>query len=531
MNRLTFKQQIGNTASVVWDIIVIGGGATGLGVAMDAAQRGYHTLLLEQSDFAKGTSSRSTKLVHGGVRYLAQGDVALVKEALHERGLLLANAPHLAHDQEFIIPYYKWWQGPFYGIGLKVYDLLSGRLSLGPSKVIGKDAVIKALPAIRREKLKGGIVYHDGQFDDSRLAINIAQTAAEKGAVLLNYFKVTGLEKNKAGKISGVNATDEETGETYEFQAKTVINATGVFADEVLQMDEPGARPTIRPSQGVHLVLDGAFLNSTSALMIPKTADGRVLFALPWHGKVLVGTTDTPLNAHSLEPTALDTEISFILETAAGYLLKPPTRADVLSVYAGLRPLAAPQKDTDSTKEISRSHKIIVADSGLITITGGKWTTFRKMAEDTVDMAIATGGLAAVPCGTETLHIHGYTTAKAAPVPIDVYGSDAAAIETLIGAQPELSQPLHPRLPYIKAQVIWAVQQEMARTVDDVLSRRLRALLLDARAAIEMAPAIAAIMAVELGRDQAWAQEQVETFTAIAAHYLLPESTPVNNQH
>ncbi|UPK70385.1 glycerol-3-phosphate dehydrogenase/oxidase [Chitinophaga filiformis] len=521
MNRLTFKQQLGNTATVVWDIIVIGGGATGLGIAMDAAQRGFRTLLLEQSDFAKGTSSRSTKLVHGGVRYLAQGDVGLVKEALYERGLLLANAPHLAHDQEFIIPYYKWWQGPFYGIGLKLYDLLSGRLSLGPSRVIGRQAVISALPAIRKDGLKGGIVYHDGQFDDSRLAVNIAQTATEKGAVLLNYFKVTSLRKDANGKINGVTAKDLEGGETYDLQAKTVINATGVFADEVLQMDKPGARPTIRPSQGVHLVLDASFLNSSSALMIPKTADGRVLFALPWHGKVLVGTTDTPLNDHSLEPQALETEINFILQTAGSYLQKAPTRADVLSVYAGLRPLAAPQKDTDSTKEISRSHKVITAASGLITITGGKWTTFRKMAEDTVDTAIATGGLAVVPCATQSLHIHGYTTAAAAPAPLDVYGSDAAEISALITANPDLGEQLHPRLPYIKAQVVWAVRQEMARTVDDVLSRRLRALLLDARAAVEMAPAVANILATELGKDKAWEDEQVKAFTAIAAHYLL----------
>jgi len=521
MNRLTFKQQLGNTATVVWDIIVIGGGATGLGIAMDAAQRGFRTLLLEQSDFAKGTSSRSTKLVHGGVRYLAQGDVGLVKEALYERGLLLANAPHLAHDQEFIIPYYKWWQGPFYGIGLKLYDLLSGRLSLGPSRVIGRQAVISALPAIRKDGLKGGIVYHDGQFDDSRLAVNIAQTATEKGAVLLNYFKVTSLRKDANGKINGVTAKDLEGGETYDLQAKTVINATGVFADEVLQMDKPGARPTIRPSQGVHLVLDASFLNSSSALMIPKTADGRVLFALPWHGKVLVGTTDTPLNDHSLEPQALETEINFILQTAGSYLQKAPTRADVLSVYAGLRPLAAPQKDTDSTKEISRSHKVITAASGLITITGGKWTTFRKMAEDTVDTAIATGGLAVVPCATQSLHIHGYTTAAAAPAPLDVYGSDAAEIRALITANPDLGEQLHPRLPYIKAQVVWAVRQEMARTVDDVLSRRLRALLLDARAAVEMAPAVANILATELGKDKAWEDEQVKAFTAIATHYLL----------
>lgn len=521
MNRLTFKKQLDGTASVVWDIIVIGGGATGLGTAMDAAQRGFRTLLLEQSDFAKGTSSRSTKLVHGGVRYLAQGDVGLVKEALHERGLLLANAPHLAHDQEFIIPYYKWWQGPFYGIGLKLYDLLSGRLSLGPSRWISKQAVIEALPAIRREGLKGGIVYHDGQFDDSRLAVNIAETAAEKGAVLLNYFRVTDLLKNGEGKINGVRAVDLETGESYELHTKVVINATGVFADEVLQMDEPGARPTIRPSQGVHLVLDGSFLNSRSALMIPKTADGRVLFALPWHGKVLLGTTDTPLMEHSLEPQALETEINFILQTAGSYLEKAPTRADVLSVYAGLRPLAAPSKDTESTKEISRSHKIITAASGLITITGGKWTTFRRMAEDTIDTAIAMGKLAAIPCATEQLHIHGYTNEAPAPPPLDVYGSDAAHINTLLSEDPDFSTVLHPRLPYIKGQVVWAVRQEMARTVDDVLSRRLRALLLDAHAAVEMAPTVAAILASELGKDKSWEAEQVNAFNSIATHYML----------
>jgi glycerol-3-phosphate dehydrogenase len=369
--------------------------------------------------------------------------------------------------------------------------------------------------------LKGGVVYHDGQFDDARLALNIAQTAAEKGAVLLNYFKVTSLRKAGDGKINGVTATDLETGETFDLHAKTVINATGVFADEVLQMDKPGARPTIRPSQGVHIVLDAAFLSGTSALMIPKTADGRVLFAVPWHGKVLVGTTDTPLNNHSLEPQALEAEVNFILETAGSYLQKAPTRSDVLSVYAGLRPLAAPDKDTDSTKEISRSHKIITAASGLITITGGKWTTFRKMAEDTVDAAIVTGGLAAVACATEGLHIHGYTTAPALSAPLDVYGSDAELISALIKAQPALGEQLHPRLPYIKAQVIWAVQQEMARTVDDVLSRRLRALMLDARAAINMAPAVANLMAAELGKDKIWEEEQVKTFTAIAGHYLL----------
>ncbi|CAL1518418.1 glycerol-3-phosphate dehydrogenase/oxidase [Chitinophaga sp. MM2321] len=521
MNRKEFVKNIRSAPGQYWDMIIIGGGATGLGIAMDAATRGYRTLLLEQADFAKGTSSRSTKLVHGGVRYLAQGDVALVREALYERGLLLQNAPHLAHNQQFIIPHYSWWQGPFYTIGLKVYDLLSGRLSLGRSKHISKAEAIKRLPTIRPEGLKGGIVYHDGQFDDARLAINIAQTAAEGGAVLLNYFKVNGLLKQSNGRINGVKAQDLETGETYSLSARTVINATGVFVDEILQLDNPAARRMVKPSQGVHLVLDSAFLDSDSAIMIPKTPDGRVLFAVPWHGKVLLGTTDTPLDDHSMEPIALEEEINFILETAAKYLSRPPSRADVRSVFAGLRPLAAPQKSTGSTKEISRSHKILVAPSGLITITGGKWTTFRRMAEDTVDEAIKTGGIPPAKCQTKDLHIHGYQLQPSATEPLNVYGSDATMLKAFISLFPELNHQLHPRLPYIKAQVIWAVRHEMARTVEDTLARRLRALFLDAAAAIDMAPSVAALMAEEMGKDEEWQKAQVKEFTAMAQHYLL----------
>ncbi|HVI49528.1 MAG TPA: glycerol-3-phosphate dehydrogenase/oxidase [Chitinophaga sp.] len=521
MNRTEFIKHARSVSAQHWDMIIIGGGATGLGVAMDAASRGYKTLLLEQADFAKGTSSRSTKLVHGGVRYLAQGDVGLVREALYERGLLLNNAPHLAHNQQFIIPQYNWWQGPFYTIGLKIYDLLSGRLSLGKSLHIGRKEMINRLPTIRQEGLKGGIVYHDGQFDDARLAVNIAQTAAEQGAVLLNYFKVDGLLKQPNGKVNGVKAKDLENGDEYTFYARSVINATGVFVDEILQLDNPGARPMVKPSQGVHVVLDASFLNSNSAIMIPKTSDGRVLFAVPWHSKVLLGTTDTPLNEHSMEPVALEEEITFILNTAARYLNRPPVREDVLSVFAGLRPLAAPQKETGSTKEISRSHKILVASSGLITITGGKWTTFRRMAEDTVEQAIKTGGMTAAPCKTKNLRIHGYIKQPSAAAPLGVYGSDAPLIQALAGDQPGLAQPLHHRLPYIKAQVIWAVRNEMARTVEDTLARRLRALFLDAQAAIDMAPQVAALMAAELGRDEQWQREQVTAFNKIAANYLL----------
>jgi glycerol-3-phosphate dehydrogenase len=504
-----------------WDIIIIGGGATGLGIAMDAASRGFQTLLLEQADFAKATSSRSTKLIHGGVRYLAQGNIRLVLEALHERGLLIRNAPHIVHDLRFMIPCYQRGQQFYYTTGLKLYDLLSGKLSLGKSCAISKKNLLQHLPNLLRDKLKGGVVYHDGQFDDARLAINIAQTATGHGAVLLNYCKVTGLIKQDS-KVTGVTAVDAETNQIYSLFAKTVINSTGVFVDEILKMDDPHQKEMVIPSQGVHLVLDSSFLNSDDAIMIPKTKDGRVLFVVPWHKKALVGTTDTPLKSHSLEPFALEEEIEFILQTASRYLAKKPARKDVLSVFAGLRPLAAPQHNKKATKEISRGHKITVADSGLITIIGGKWTIFRKMAEDTVNEAIRIAGLPKVKCHTQTLHIHGYKLEeKNESDPLQVYGSDETTIKKLIEEKPSLADLIHPSSFFIKAQVIWAVREEMARTAEDVLARRLRILFLDAQLAIAMAPEVAAIMAKEMGRDREWEMEQVKTFTRLAVKYSL----------
>lgn len=504
----------------LWDIIIIGGGATGLGTAADAASRGYKTLLLEQADFAKGTSSRSTKLVHGGVRYLAQGNISLVYEALHERGLLLQNAPHLVKKQSFIIPCYSWFDKIKYLIGLKMYDWLAGRYSFGKSKSLTRDEVIGAISEIDANGLKGGIQYWDGQFDDARLAVNLAQTAAEQRGVLLNYMKVIGLFKTNEGKISGVVANDIESGKTYNLNAKVVINATGVFVDQILQLDSASQKPLVKPSQGVHVVLDKSFLGGDNAIMIPKTPDGRVLFAVPWHEHVLVGTTDTPLESHSLEPVALDEEIAFILKTAGQYLVKAPTRADVLSVFAGLRPLAAPDKDAGATKEISRSHKLIISNSGLITITGGKWTTYRKMAEDTVDQAIDTGSLTTQHCITRNLKIHGYTIDKTSDH-LSVYGSDALLIDELIKAEPKLGELLIENHPYLQAEVIWAVRYEMARTVEDILSRRLRLLFLDADAAIKSAPTVAKLVSDELNYDQAWEDAQVENFNLLAAKYLI----------
>jgi glycerol-3-phosphate dehydrogenase len=504
-----------------WDVIIIGGGATGLGAAVDAASRGFSTLLFEQADFAKGTSSRATKLVHGGVRYLAQGDIGLVREALHERGLLLKNAPHLVKNECFIIPNYSWFDGIFYTIGLTIYDLLAGKLGFGRAKHISKKETLNRLPGIEDKGLYGGVAYHDGQFDDSRLAINLAQTALEQGATVLNYFKVTGLIKDAHDKIAGVAVVDTETGIAYQLKAKAVINATGVFVDDVLKMDTPGCKPLVRPSQGVHLVLDRSFMPGEDAIMIPKTEDGRVLFVVPWHNKLLVGTTDTPIDKHSLEPIALEAEVDFIMRTAAKYLTKTPARKDVLSVFAGLRPLAAPQDDSSKTKEISRSHKLIVSKSGLITITGGKWTTYRKMGEDTIDKAIEVGKLKNKICHTASLPIHGSRPSPDRSNHLYVYGADIEKVLALANENIDWKNPVHPDDLYTKGEVIWSIRYEMARTVEDILARRTRVLFLNARLAIAMAPEVARLMASELNKDTEWQTEQVNAFNKVAKNYIL----------
>jgi glycerol-3-phosphate dehydrogenase len=519
-SRRAILQSIQDTGKV-WDVIIIGGGATGLGTAVDAASRGLSVLLLEQADFAKGTSSRATKLVHGGVRYLAQGDIGLVREALHERGLLLKNAPHLVKNESFIIPNYSWFDGVFYTIGLTIYDLLAGKLGFGRARHISKKETIQRLPGIEDKGLHGGVVYHDGQFDDSRLAVNLAQTALEQGASVLNYVKVTGLIKDSGNKVGGVKAIDTETGLTYPLKTKTVINATGVFVDDVLKMDTPDKKPLVRPSQGVHLVLNKEFMPGEDAIMIPKTEDGRVLFVVPWHNKLLVGTTDTPIDLHSLEPVALDTEIEFILRTAAKYLKKIPTREDVLSVFAGLRPLAAPQDESSKTKEISRSHKLIVSKSGLITITGGKWTTYRKMGQDTVDKAIEVGKLPNKACITASLPIHGSRPNPDRSSHLYVYGADIPQVLALANENNDWQNRVHPDDEYTKGEVIWSVRNEMARTVEDILARRTRVLFLNARLAVAMAPEVASLMAAELGNDAGWEREQIAAFNKVARNYIL----------
>ena len=502
-----------------WDVVVVGGGATGLGTAVDAAARGYSTLLVEASDFGKGTSSRSTKLVHGGVRYLQQGDLRLVLDALRERGHLIRNAPHLVHDQPFVVPCYKRWERSYYGVGLKLYDWLAGRLGFGRSRLLSPDETLDHLPTVNPDGLRGGVLYHDGQFDDSRLAVNLAQTVADLGGVPLNYMRVVRLLKQE-GRVRGVLAEDVETGATQEVLARVVVNATGVFTDAVRRMDEPGAAPVIRPSQGVHLVLDRSFLPGDSALMLPHTDDGRVLFAVPWHGRVVVGTTDTPVDRIDLEPRPLDDEVAFLLEHAGRYLTRQPTEADVLSTFAGLRPLVS-EGGGKRTASISRDHWLNVSDSGLVTITGGKWTTYRKMGEDAVDAAAKTAGLERRPSVTTHRRVHGWLSGPPTDPGLAVYGGDAPALRQLAAEMPGGADPLHPGLPYCRAMATWAARYEMARTVDDVLARRTRALLLDARASIEAAPEVAALLAAELGHDASWEADQVGAFTEIARGYVV----------
>ena len=500
-----------------WDVLIIGGGASGLGAAVDAASRGYRTLLLEKYDFAKGTSSRSTKLVHGGVRYLQNGDVSLVIEALKERGIMRKNAPHLVQDLSFVIPSYDWWNSPFYGIGLKIYDMMAGNLGLGPSTLLDRQETIDLIPNVKKEGLRGGVIYHDGQFDDARMAISLAQTAENHGASLLNYFSVTGMNKEN-NMISGVQAKDELSGKTYSIEAKVVINATGVFSDEVIQMDQRDAKKRIVPSQGVHIVLDKRFLSGPHAIMVPHTSDGRVLFAVPWNGYVVVGTTDTQIKEALVEPIAQEEEIQFILDNAGMYMTTPPTRDDIKSVFSGLRPLAAPENDGSATKEISRHHKVIVSTSGLVSILGGKWTTYRKMAEDIINTAQSVGGLPERGCITHNLPVHGYDYNSDWTNPLHVYGVD---IDKIIKLDLEGNTSLSKEVHLTKNQVIWAIREEMAMTVEDVLARRTRVLFLNASESLILAPTVAAIMGKEMGKDSSWIATQIENYTTLTQNYLM----------
>jgi glycerol-3-phosphate dehydrogenase len=503
-----------------WDIAIIGGGATGAGIAVDAASRGYSVVLLEQSDFGKGTSSRSTKLIHGGVRYMAQGNLSLVREGLQERSRLRRNAPHVVTSLPLIIPAYDWWERPWYGTGLKLYDLLAGRSEFGRSRIISREETPRALPTLQPNSLNGGVLYHDGQFDDARLLIHLVWTAFEQGAALLNYARVSGISKNTAGRIDGVVVNDLESGRELRLSARVVVNATGAFADKVRQLAAPAIEPMIAPSQGTHIVLPREFLPGDTAIMIPRVGDGRVMFAIPWRAHTLVGTTDTPIPAVSLDPRPSNEEVDSLLRTVGRYLKRPAGRPDVLSVFTGVRPLVS-ARTTRVTAALSRDHTIEVDPSGLVTTTGGKWTTYRRMAEDTVDRAAAVGHLPQRVCATASLHVHGYDADAARHGELHTFGADAPRITALASGDHELAEPLHRDLSVIGAEVVWAARFEMARTVEDVLARRVRALFLNARAALDLAPRVAAILARELGREPAWERDQLAAFSTIAETYIL----------
>jgi glycerol-3-phosphate dehydrogenase len=494
MNRAAALEKLAGPGT--WDLVVIGGGATGLGVALDAATRGYRTALLEARDFAQGTSSRSTKLIHGGVRYLRSGNIGLVRRALHERTLLQRNAAGLVTDLGFVIPAYDWHERFYYGTGLKLYDFLA-RGAAAPSRILGRDEALRLAPTLEARGLRGGVLYHDAQFDDARLALALALTATEAGAAVVNHVPVVSVLK-AGGRIAGVGARDAETGREFEVKTRAVVNATGVFGDDLRRLDDDSSLPLLAPSQGAHVVLPERFLPGGHALMIPKTSDGRVLFAIPWLGRVLVGTTDTPVPTAEVEPRSLPEEVTFLLEHIGRYLSPAPTVNDVVSTFAGLRPLvrAASQR---ATSQLSRDHVIEVSSSGLVTITGGKWTTFREMAEDTVNRAAQVANLPTQPCRTSTLALR----------------------QPESPASPSAQNPLlHPQLSLTAADVRRAAREQMARTVEDVLSRRTRCLLFDAAAAAEAAPAVAQLLAAELNWSADGERRAVQDFQALARHYL-----------
>ncbi len=511
-----------------FDVVVIGGGASGLGAAVEAASRGYKVALFEQADFAKGTSSRSTKLIHGGLRYLGTGYWRLVKRALLERERLTRNAPHLVHELRFVIPRYKWWELPWYGLGLIIYAVMARTKAFAGSGVLDRAETLKRLPSLNPEGLRGGLLYSDGQFDDARLALHLAMTAADLGAVTLNYCPVVGL-LHRDERVSGVVVRDAETERAYEVQAKVVLNATGVFADAVRRMDDPAAEAVLLASQGVHVLLPRSFQPGAAALAVPKTPEGKGWFAIPWQDKTLVGTTDTPVDEILLEPEQLESDLEFLFRNANRYLNRPVTRADALATYAGIRPLVG--RSRENTAKMSRDHALLVSKKGLVTLVGGKWTTYREMGEDAIDEVIKVGGLPAKDCVSAHLKLHGWTEELRAPEdPLGVYGADAAAVEA-IAAEPGWAEPLHPRLPYLRAQVRFAAEEEAARTVEDVLARRVRALFLDVEAAVESAPEVARIMAAVLAKDEDWQRDQVEHFGRLARRYSLSAEQVGGHQH
>ncbi|MCC2625478.1 MAG: glycerol-3-phosphate dehydrogenase [Burkholderiales bacterium] len=502
-----------------YDVIIIGGGATGLGVAVEAATRGYSTILFEANDFGSGTSSKSTKLVHGGIRYLENFDFALVKEGLNERATFLNSAPHIAKVQGYLVPFYGLWDKLKYFLGIKLYDFLASGKKLGSSVFLNKKQALKLAPELNPQSLRGGAVYYDGQFDDTRMLITLLRTFLQHGGQAFNYHEITGLIKNDALKVIGVRVHDKLNNNFFDIQGKVIINATGVMTDSILDLDQPETpHKNVTAARGSHIVLDKKFFDSPHALVIPKTIDDRILFVLPWHDKIVVGTTDIMVDQPCLEPDASDLEIDFILDTLNKYTRSPVKKTDILSVFSGLRPLVKPAHKTNSAK-ISRKHEILYSISGIISIVGGKWTIYRLMGEDTINFAISKSLLPPSKSISQNLHLFGYTKDKIA-YPLNVYGSDVTVLKEI---QKEMSNQdkLHPELPYYAAEVIYQVRFEMAKTVEDVLARRTRALFLNARYAMEAAITVARLMAKEMGKNEYWVEQQVEQFHAYAAKYVV----------
>ena len=502
-----------------WDVIVVGGGCSGIATALDASARGYRTLLLERGDFTGGTSSRSTKLVHGGVRYLRQGKVQMVYRALRERLRLWRNAPHLVRSLPLIVPAYRWWERPWYGAGLKFYDALGGRRGPGGSRLLSRRQCLNRLSTLQERGLRGGVLFHDGQFDDARLGWALVRTAANLNCVALNYAEVTGLVESR-GAVKGVRVRDRIGGGEWVARGAVVVNAAGPFADTLRAMDDPGPGPGVVLSRGAHIVVSSAFLPGAAALLVPTTDDGRVLFAIPWHGHVVIGTTDVPVASPSAEPLPSDEEVDYLLDHAGRYLARPLGRSDILSAWAGLRALV-PEGSGDNTAALSRDHRVSVSRRGLVTVAGGKWTTCRRVGQDTVDMAADAGGLSPAPSVTANLRLYGYTARRDLLAPWRVYGAQAGAVRELAEGDPRLDDLMHPGLPYRLGQAAWAVRYEMAVRVEDVLARRTRALFLNARAAMAAAPGVARVMAAELGRGGRWAEVEVRSFRGVAEGYVV----------
>ena len=507
-----------------WDVIVVGGGCTGIATALDAAGRGYRTLLVERGDFTGGTSSRSTKLIHGGVRYLRQRRVQMVYGALRERHRLWRNAPHLVDSLPLIVPAYRWWERPYYGVGLMVYDALAGRRGLGRSRVVGKRECGRHVSTLARRNLRGGnlrggVLYHDGQFDDARLGWTLLRTAANFGAVAVNYAEAVAL-RSARGRIRGVRLRDRVGGDEWVALGGVVINATGPSSDALRELDDVRDGSGVVLSRGAHIVVSSAFLPGDTAVLIPSTDDGRVLFAIPWHGHVLIGTTDVPVPEPVSEPVPTAAELDYLIDHGSRYLTRPLARSDILSAWAGLRSLAAVDAGAGDTATLSRDHAVSVSRRGLVTVVGGKWTTCRKVAQDTIDVAAEVAGLSPAPSVTARLRVHGYSRRRAVRAPWKVYGSEAGAVHALEAADDRLAALMHPSLPYRLSQAVWAARHEMAVRVEDVLARRTRTLFLNARAALSAAPEVARVMAAELGHGENWVEDEVRSFGALARRYL-----------